>query len=104
MIPELHYRIAGTARGHFPGHHRGRQGDSGQEFRSHVPLLAAPDARRIDVHASLRNPYGDWLVRVHSQRSAIAVVLVADLSASMGFESLRRKQDVLADFVASLAW
>jgi len=104
MIPELHYRIGGTARGHFPGHHRGRHGDSGQEFRGHVPLLSAPDARRIDVHASLRNPYGDWLVRVHSQRTAIPVAVVADLSASMGFVSARRKQDVLADFVASLAW
>jgi uncharacterized protein (DUF58 family) len=104
VIPELHYRIAGAARGHFPGHHRSRGGDTGLEFRGHVPLIDAPDARRLDLHASLRNPFGDWLVRVHSQRIAIPVVVVADLSASMGFEGERRKLDVLADFVESLAW
>lgn len=103
-IPELHYRIAGSARGHFPGHHRSRRGDSGLEFRGHAPLIDAPDARRIDLHASLRNPFGDWLVRLHSQRMAIPVAVVADLSASMDFTGAVRKQDVLADFVASLAW
>ena len=103
-IAEVHYRIGAAARGHFPGHHRSHGGDTGLEFRGHVPLLDAPDARRLDLHASLRNPFGDWLVRVHSQRMAIPVVVVADLSASMGFEGARRKVDVLADFVESLGW
>jgi uncharacterized protein (DUF58 family) len=101
VIPELHYRLAGSARGHFPGHHRSRHGGNGFEFRGHANLHDAPDARRIDVHASLRDPFGRWIVRLHSQRLSIPVAVVADLSASIG---VARKQAVLADLVESLAW
>ena len=103
-IRELHYRIPGAAVGLFPGHHRSRSGDSGFEFRGHALLQDAPDVRRLDLHASLRDPFGGWLVRLHSQRKAVPVALVADLSASMGFEGAQRKLDVLADFTESLAW
>jgi hypothetical protein len=100
MVPELHYRLAGAARGHFPGHHRSRHGGNGFEFRGHANLHDAPDARRIDMHASLRDPFGRWIVRLHSQRMSIPVAVVADLSASMG---VQHKQRVLADLVESLA-
>ena len=103
-IRELHYRLPGAAVGLFPGHHRSRSGDSGFEFRGHAPLQDAPDVRRLDLHASLRDPFGHWLVRLHSLRKAVPVALVADLSASMGFEGAQRKLDVLADFTESLAW
>ncbi|MEP7298475.1 MAG: MxaS protein, partial [Burkholderiales bacterium] len=67
-------------------------------------LLDAPDPRRLDLHASLRDPFGDWRVRIYSQRKSIPVTVVADLSASMGFSGHARKLEVLADFVESLAW
>jgi hypothetical protein len=104
VVAELHYRLAGAARGQFPGHHRSRHGGNGFEFRGHANLHDAPDARRIDVHASLRDPFGRWLVRQHSQRLSIPVAVVADLSASMGVAGAQRKQGVLADLVESLAW
>jgi len=103
-VRELHYRVSAPVRGDFPGHHRSTRGDSGFEFRGHAALLDAPDPRRLDLHASLRDPFGDWRVRLYSQRKAVPVVMVADLSASMGFEGRQRKAEVLADFVASLAW
>jgi hypothetical protein len=103
-IPELHYRLSTTAGGHFPGQHRSKRGDSGLEFRAHAPLHSAPDVRRLDLHASLRDPFGQWQVQLHSQRQAITVQVVADLSASMAFAGQQRKQDVLADLVQSLAW
>jgi len=104
-MKEFIYRVQRPAVGHFPGHHRSRRGDSGQEFRAHVPLHDAPDARRLDLHASLRNPLGEqWLVRVASERKAVPVYAVADLSASMAYEGRFRKLDVLADFVEALAW
>lgn len=103
-VPELHYRLAGAARGHFPGHHRSRHGGNGFEFRGHANLHDAPDARRIDVHASLRDPFGRWMVRLHSQRLSIPVAVVADLSASMGVAGVQHKQGVLADLVESLSW
>lgn len=106
-VREVHYRIAQPALGHFPGHHRSTRGQSGFEFRGHTSLLNAPDPRRLDLHASLRDPFneaGNWLVRVYSQRLSIPVQVVADLSASMGFDGARRKLDVLADLTESLAW
>lgn len=103
-VPELHYRLGAPALGHFPGRHRSPRGESGFEYRGQARLIDAPDPRRLDLHASLRDPFGDWIVRVHSQRKAVPVVMVADLSASMGFTGAHRKQAVVADFVASLAW
>jgi Mg-chelatase subunit ChlD len=104
VIRELRYRVGAPVLGHFPGHHRSRRGETGFEFRSHASLLDAPDTRRLDLHATLRDPFGDWQVRVYSQRKSIPVLVVADLSASMAFEGQRRKPELLADFVASLAW
>lgn len=101
---ELIYRVHSKAGGLVPGHHRSRGGASGFEFRAHVPLADAPDARRLDLHASLRDPFGGWIVRLHSERRAVPVAVVADLSASMGFVGAQRKLDVLADFCDSLAW
>lgn len=103
-MKEFVYRVARPALAHFPGHHRSRRGDSGHEFRAHVPLHDAPDVRRLDLHASLRDPLGQWLVRVASERKAVPVYAVADLSASVGFQGERRKLDVLADFTEALAW
>ncbi len=104
QVRELHYRVRTPARGHFPGAHRSQRGDSGFEFRAHANLFDAPDPRRLDLHASLRDPFGAWKVRIYSQRQAIAVVVVADLSASMDFDGAHRKRDVLAEFTASLAF
>jgi uncharacterized protein (DUF58 family) len=103
-VAELHYRVGRPVLGHFPGHHRSPRGESGFEFRGHASLLDAPDARRLDLHASLRDPFGQWRVRVHSQRKAVPVVMVADVSASMGFRGRHARLDVVADFAESLAW
>lgn len=103
-VREIHYRVDAPVLGHFPGHHRSRRGDTGFEFRGHARLMDAPDPRRLDLHASLRDPFGDWVVRVYSQRKSIPVVVVADLSASMGFEGQQRRMGVLGDLVDSLAW
>jgi hypothetical protein len=103
-MKEFVYRVGRPVLAHFPGHHRSRRGDSGHEFRAHVALHDAPDVRRLDLHASLRDPLGQWLVRVSSERKSVPVYAVADLSASMAFEGERRKLDVLADFTEALAW
>ena len=82
-------------------------GNSGFEFRGHARLHDAPDPRRLDLRASLRDPFfelGNWQVRVYSQRKAMPVVMLVDLSASMGFVGAQRKLDVVADFTESLAW
>ncbi len=103
-IREFHYTVSSLARGHRPGHHRGVHGVSGLEFRGHAPLVQVPDARRLDVRASLRDPFRQWRVRVYSQRASIPVALVADLSASMGFAGRTRKLDVLAHLTAATGY
>ncbi|CAD5372135.1 conserved hypothetical protein [Rubrivivax sp. A210] len=103
MIKEAWYRVGGPVLGQTPGRHRSRRGDSGLEFRGHASLLDAPDPRRLDLHASLRDPFGDWRVRLNSQRRAVPVWVMADLSASMVYAGRRRKPEVLADLVDSLA-
>jgi len=102
-IREVHYRVGAPVLGHFPGHHRSTRGNSGFEFRGHASLLDAPDPRRLDLQASLRDPFGDWRVRIYSQRKAVPVTVVADLSASMAFAGRVPKLAVLADFVESLS-
>lgn len=101
---EFHYRIPWRARGQRPGHHRGTGFGSGLEFSGYAPLLRAPDPRRLDVRASIANPFGDWQVRLYRQRASIPVYLVADLSASMAFVGRRRKLDVLAEFASCAAY
>jgi hypothetical protein len=107
-VREIHYRIHWFASGRRPGHHRSRSPGAGYEFRGHAPLLRELDARRLDVHASLRDPFGYaaglWQVRTYHQRSAIRVVVLADLSASMSADATRRKMALLGDLTATLAY
>lgn len=107
-MKEFVYRMSGTVRGPRPGFHRSPGGDQGMEFRGHARLMDSPDARRLDLRASLLDPLallaGQYLVRLHAQRKAIDVTLVADLSASMAFEGRSSRREVLASFAETLAW
>jgi hypothetical protein len=100
---EFHYRIPGRAAGVRPGAHPSRHAGDGQRFRHLAPFLAHPDPRRLDLRASMTDPFGTWRVRLYEQRSAIAVYALADLSGSMDFRGVHPKMTVLADFVEGLA-
>ena len=67
---ELHYKVPWRASGSYPGHHPSQQKGGGLQFRHHVPLLDAPDPRRFDVRASLRDPFEQVQVRVCRPRPA----------------------------------
>lgn len=103
LPPELHYRLSGTPRGQWPGHHRSASPGAGLEFRSHAALVDAPGAGRIDLMASLRDPFGRWMLRLTSQRVSITVAVVADLTASMGADGPPARREQLAALTASLA-
>lgn len=100
---DFHYRMPMRVGGQRPGAHRSSTTGSGQEFIAHQTLFDRPDPRRLDLRASVRSTTGDWLVRVNRQRVGVTVQLLVDVSASMGFGARRRKIDVAADFVESLA-
>ncbi|MEX2122920.1 MAG: hypothetical protein WD795_03425 [Woeseia sp.] len=102
-IETFHYRLPVRTRRVDPGAHPGTQRGGGMEFRGHATLLAAPDPRRFDIAASLRDPFHQVMMRVYTQRGAVPVRVLADVSASMGFAGRCRKMDLLADFIESLA-
>ena len=101
---EIHYKIPWRATSSFPGYHSSQQKGGGLQFRNHVPLIDAPDPRRFDIRASLRDPFEQIRVRVYQQTSSISVYVIADLSASMSFKGQRSKMEVLADFVSSMSY
>lgn len=101
---EIHYKIPWRATSSFPGYHSSQQKGGGLQFRNHVPLIDAPDPRRFDIRASLRDPFEQVRVRVYQQTSSISVYVIADLSASMSFKGQSSKMDNMADFVASMSY
>lgn len=60
-----------------------------------------PDARRIDLNATLRDPFGEIKVRAFRERRAITVNILADTSASMAFG---RKWEALIAFCEATAY
>jgi hypothetical protein len=98
---EFLYRLPGRASGARPGTHRGRLPGDGVEFAGHARLLDHPDPRRVDLRASLADPFGQWLVRVQRERAAVPVRLLADVSGSMRF-GRPAKLEVVATFAEAL--
>lgn len=81
----LHYRLPWLSGAVYPGAHPGRTAGAGLLIERHRPLTANSDPRRIDLRASVLDPYEHYRVRVYRQPSRIDVYLLADLSASMGY-------------------
>ena len=101
---EIQYRVPWRAGSCYPGSHPGTQRGGGYEIHGITPFYVAGDPRRFDVRASLRDPFGQLLVRVYKQRSTVPVHVLADVSASMSFVGSTCKFDLLREFVGSLAY
>lgn len=100
MTETLHYRLPWQSSSVYPGAHPGQMIGAGQLFKRHEPLIASPDPRRIDLRASVLDPFSSYRVRVYQQQSAVNVYLIADLSASMGYAD---KQQTLIRFLLAAA-
>jgi uncharacterized protein (DUF58 family) len=83
--PPLAYALRWRVAGVIPGAHPGS--DSGQSgyFRQIVPFDRSPDPRRLDLRATLRDPFGALHVRQFEQRASARVEMIVDASASMAF-------------------
>ncbi|HEX7156072.1 MAG TPA: DUF58 domain-containing protein [Burkholderiaceae bacterium] len=104
---EILYRLARRPLHGRPGQHRSRAPGAGLDVHGFAPLATYPDARRLDIPVSARDPFGQWIVRLPRQRSSVTLIVLADLSASMMFGQSTRKLDALADLVDALghsAW
>ena len=100
---DLPHRLSWRVGGVRPGAHRGKIPGSGGVFRDLVPLIQAPDPRRIDLRASLRDPWNRIYARRFEQHSAAPVYALVDLSASMGFTGAGDRMAMVAQLVAALA-
>lgn len=88
---------------HFGGH-RGSQRGLGFEYRGNVPLVDYPDARRMDLRQSLRDPYGQVQVKLFNQDNTTPIFAVCDLSSSMQYKGRQRKLDQAMEIAASIAY
>jgi uncharacterized protein with von Willebrand factor type A (vWA) domain len=95
----VHWRTAGIR----PGAFRGMQSGPGERFRTSVPLHARADPRRIDVRATLRDPLGGVWVRDFEQQTALKVLVLADVSASMRYVGSHDKMVQVQRIAAALA-
>jgi len=86
----------------FPGANAGKTEGNGLLFKQHKPLISAPDLRHIDLRASMLNPFSQYQVKSFQQQSRLDVFLLADLSASMGYQGKYNKQQVLVDSCCQL--
>lgn len=87
---------------HF-GDHRGTQRGLGFEYRGNVSLVDYPDARRMDLRQTLRDPYEQVQVKLYNQDNTTPVYAVCDLSGSMQYQGLQRKLDKAKEIAASIA-
>lgn len=108
MIPAFaktfSYQINWRSRNYHAGYHRGLEGGVGTEFRDNVPLVDYPDARRIDINQTIRDPNEQVFVRVFNQKNPAPVFAACDLSGSMRFAGSCSKMALAAEIAASVAY
>ncbi|MEE9355713.1 MAG: DUF58 domain-containing protein [Methylococcaceae bacterium] len=100
----FHYWIPWRTHSVNPGYHRSTQSGNGYELQGHAPLISHSDPRKLDIHASLHDPLGQYIVRTFRQQATIPVYVIADLSASMGFQGVANKLESLASFTTTTAY
>jgi len=98
------YRINQRSNSYHTGDHRGVHGGVGLEFRDNIPLADYPDARRIAISQTIRDPGEQVYVRVFNQKNPASIYAVCDLSGSMRFNGSCSKMALAAEIVASIAY
>lgn len=85
------------------GAHRGRDAGGLGTYRDNVSFLRLPDARRIDIRATIRDPFEGTYVRRFETRTAIEVWALVDLSASMRYRGSGDRMELVRRLCAGLA-
>ncbi|KAB1074463.1 DUF58 domain-containing protein [Methylobacterium planeticum] len=85
------------------GAHRGRDAGGLGTFRDQVPFWRLPEARRIDIRATLRDPFEGTHVRRFEARTAVEAWALVDLSASMRFRGAADRMMLASQVCVGLA-
>ncbi|MGJ8619172.1 MAG: DUF58 domain-containing protein [Methylophilaceae bacterium] len=99
----IHYRIGWKPSGQQPGAKRGLSAGIGDQLRSMVLLRDHPDPRRLDLRASIRDPFERLWVRDFTLNTAFKVIVLLDASASMRYNGVVNRIKVVEDIVVQLA-
>ncbi|VDS08191.1 hypothetical protein PARHAE_01374 [Paracoccus haematequi] len=103
LFDALAWRMAQPQPGLRQGAHRGRMRGAGGAFADLAPLLAYPDARRLDLRRSLTDPMGGFFVRRFERPADITLHVLVDASASLGAGALSDRQGLAALMAGGLA-
>lgn len=101
--PLIDYRIRWKPSGHQPGAVRGVSAGIGDQLRALALLRDYPDPRRLDLRASLRDPFERLYVRDTYLNAACKVIVIVDASASMGYMGAVNRWQVAQEITAQLA-
>lgn len=85
------------------GEHRGTQRGMGFDYRGNVNFVDYPDARRMDIRQTMRDPFEQVQVRQFNQDSTTPIYAVCDLSSSMQFKGKQRKLDKAIEIATAVA-
>lgn len=85
------------------GDHPGTQRGIGSDYRSTINLVDYPDARRMDLRQTIRDPFEQIQVRQFNQDSTTPIYAVCDLSSSMQFRGRQRKLDTAIEVATAVA-
>lgn len=99
----IHYHISWKPSGHQPGAKRGKNAGIGDQLRAKVLLRDHPDPRRLDLRASMRDPYERLWVRDFYLNTAFKVIVLIDASASMAYQGQVSRMHVVEEITAQLA-
>lgn len=103
-LQEISYRPHGRfASGAIGAHPSAAVGGEGV-FRDAAPFSRCPDARRIDIYATARDPFGETYVRRFEQRMAVDVYALVDLSGSMRYCGAVSKLSLASQLSVDLAY
>lgn len=103
MQPLIDYRIQWKPAGHQPGAVRGVSAGIGDQLRALALLRDYPDPRRLDLRASLRDPFERLYVRDTYLNTACKVIVMVDASASMGYVGAVNRWQVAQEISVQLA-
>jgi len=83
MSQVFDYKTAVMVSSLMPGGHKSRQRGPGSDFYRKTHFLDEPEPARIDLNASLTDPFENLQVRSYRQRSKLDVLVLIDGSSSM---------------------
>jgi uncharacterized protein (DUF58 family) len=83
MSAVFDYKTTALVSGLMLGSHKSRQRGTGSDFYKKSLFLDEPDTSRIDLNASLTDPFESLHVKTFRQRSKIDVLVLVDGSSSM---------------------